>query len=112
MHTPLLTKHEDETRVVGLVRLSEMTEKPFEERETAVVEPDVVQDVFLHGRGLHTLLHHSRQLLVVAYHHELAYGRQATREGREQAYQVGLQNLGGLIDDGQVETLHVEEFGV
>ena len=73
MHASLMREHVDVARVVALCGL-EPLEQTLEERQTAVGEINGVQLGLVHTRLLRSLLHHSRQLLMVADEHEAAYG--------------------------------------
>ena len=60
-------------------------QEPFEKREPAICKANGLQQGFFDPRHVGTLLHHGRQLLVVAYHHKLADSRTViVGLGREQ----------------------------
>ena len=90
------------------------TDETLEEGVAAVGETDVLQDAHVDGgirltfvdgrdgRVFLALLYYGRQLLVVADEDKLIYGG-------EQSYEVGLQYLARLVDDGELEVFQVED---
>ena len=58
------------------------------------------------------LLHHGRQLLVVAYEHKPPYGVALSVPCRQQSDELRLKYLGSLVDDGEVEMLDAEQSHV
>ena len=84
-------------------------QQPFEERLTAIQYTFFQQQGVADARGLRALLHHGGQLLVVADEDEAADVATTRTMAGEQTDEVGLQNLTGLIDDGEVEMLRAEQ---
>ena len=76
--------------------------KPLEERVAAVGEMDGCEQRVDGLRECGRLLHHCRQLLVVAHHDKLV-------DMGEQPHQRRLEYLAGLVDDGQGEAAQREE---
>ena len=108
VHASLFGEH---VHHIGIAAVA--LEQALEERQAAVGQADVVEQSVVHLRLLFLLLHHSGQLLVVAYEHYFAYGASSALVcSAEYPHQVRLQNLRGLIDDGQAELFHLEEIGV
>ena len=70
VHAPLLTKHVGDILILGI-----FVEQTFEKRQTAIGQKYVVQQHILNPTNIFCLLHHSRQLLMVAYQHKFLYSR-------------------------------------
>ena len=86
MHAPLLVKDAPagvRTRFV----------KAFKQRVAAIFQTDVPQQEVGHGSFFRTLLGNGRQLLVVAHQDKFVDGVMLLMTGRQDTYQVRLQNL-------------------
>ena len=81
-------------------------QEPFEERQATILQPHLLQQRFLYSRFYLGLLHHGRQLLVITNQDKFPDGDLFLTTGRQEADNVRLQNLGGLINDGEGEALH------
>ena len=80
-------------------------------KSETVGEVDGTQVGFLHHRLRLLLLYDGGQLFLVAYEHKLGDGvlARAYILRREQTYNLGLEYLGGLVDNSQVEMLDRQE---
>ena len=101
VHTTLLAEDADELAAPAVLLPAD---EALKEGVAAIREADGPQCLVADSRLHFRLLHHGRQLLIVADEDELTYLR-------ENAHQARLQNLGSLIDDGEVELLQLEDEG-
>ena len=98
-------------------------QQTLKKRVAAVVQTDVSERLFGYGRLFLRLLHHGRQLLVVAYEDEFraaksaavcrlsAIFRRSVGQHGQQTNDVGFQYLACFVDDGKVEAFQVEDVG-
>ena len=108
MHASLLPQ-QIRHLVIPVVVFPVSPEQALEKGKAAIGQLDVPQNRFRHLRYLPCLLYHGRQLLVVAYHHNLPDGRYTVVVGTQDTDEVRLQNLGSLVDDRQREGFHLQE---
>ena len=111
MHATLMVQRTNE---VGAAGAQLLMDEAFEERHLTVGEADGAQLRFGDGAVAVVLLHDGRQLLIVADEDEFidvaALGCVGGRTvAGQQSDDVRFENLRGLVDDGQMEMLHVED---
>ena len=103
MHTSLLMEH---TLDVG----RSYAKQPFEKRLPTVGESDAMQQRIVCTAIPFFLLHHCRQLLMVANEDEAVDTALTVYMRGKETDDVGLEYLTGLIDDCQRERPQVEDF--
>ena len=103
MHASLLMEH---TLDVG----RSYAKQPFEKRLPTVGESDAMQQRIVCTTIPFFLLHHCRQLLMVANEDEAVDTALTVYMRGKETDDVGLEYLTGLIDDCQRERPQVEDF--
>ena len=94
-------------RCVGI-----QAQQAFEEGMATVDDARVAQHLLVDHRERLTLLHHRRQLFLVADEDEALNGISLTMAGTEYPHEMGVENLRCLIDDGERERHALEEFTI
>ena len=102
VHAPLLAEHAPELRRALPVQA-------FEKRVAAIRQPDSEQERVGHPGFCLVLLGYGGQLFVIAYQYELVNRVSRCVLCREDADKVGLQYLGGFVDNRGLKVLHAEQ---
>ena len=94
-------------RCVGI-----QAQQAFEEGMATVDDARVAQHLLVDHRERLALLHHRRQLFLVADEDEALNGISLTMAGTEYPHEMGVENLRCLIDDGERERHALKEFTI